>query len=242
MGSLRPLSEIMPPQQYHQPAAPVQQVPQQQYAPQQQQPQYHQQPQYPQQQQYAPQQQPQSNTQVFNLQSTDQLEQMRNNGRVEIVVQDAHAGYQVISSDALNIAAIEMQNPQLGQELRLFDTNGDGWIVEAELQASTVGQVPVHQVGEQPSTFEHVASSTLGGGLFGGAVGGLATRMGLNIGSKFGVKGWVAGMALGATAGLVGGFMTKPKAGENVQQNYVNGTGYRVETQWNNQRLIKTIL
>ncbi|MBF2053798.1 MAG: hypothetical protein IGS03_10105 [Candidatus Sericytochromatia bacterium] len=235
MGSLRPLSEIMPQQTYQpqpQPQMPVQQAPQ---YPQQQLP--------PQQYQQAPQQQvPQGNTQVFGLQSTAQLDQMRNNGRVEIVVQDAQAGYQVISSDALNIASIERQNGQLAQELRLFDVNNDGWIVEAELQAHTVGQVPVQQVGEQPSTFEHVASSTLGGGLFGSAVGGLASRMGMNIGSKFGVKGWVAGMAVGAAAGLVGGFMTKPKAEDNQQQNYAGTTGYRVETQWSNNRLIKTIL
>lgn len=233
MGSLRPLSEIMPQQPYQpqQPQMPVQQAPQ--YQPQPQQPQYQPQPQ---------QQVPQGNSQVFGLQSTAQLDQMRNNGRVEIVVQDAQAGYQVISSDALNIASIERQNGQLAQELRLFDVNHDGWIVEAELQAHTVGQVPVQQVGDQPSTFEHVASSTLGGGLFGSAVGGLASRMGMNIGSKFGVKGWVAGMAVGAAAGLVGGFMTKPKAEQNQQQNYAGTTGYRVETQWNNNRLIKTIL
>lgn len=239
MGTLRPLNDIMPPQQQYQPQMPVQQAPPQ--------PHYPQQPQYqPQQATYSqqpPQQQAyQSDTQVFSLQSTAQLDQLRNNGRVEIVVQDAQAGYQVISSDALNIAAIERQNAQLAQELRMFDVNNDGWIVEAELQAHTVGQIPVHQAGEQPSTFEHVASSTLGGGLFGSAVGGLASRMGMNIGSKFGVKGWVAGMALGAAAGMVGGFMTKPKNEVNQQQNYAGVTGYRVETQWNNNRLIKTVL
>jgi len=229
MGGLRPLNEIMPPQQYQQQQQPVQQVPQQQY-----------QQQVPQ-QQYQ-QQQPSNNAQTSSLQSTAQLDSMRNKGRVEIVVQDATQGYQVISTDQLNIAAIEMQNAQLGQELRLFDANNDGWIVEAELKASTVGQ-PVNKGGEKVSTFEHVASSTLGGGLFGSAVGGLASKAGLNIGSKFGVKGWVAGVAIGAAVGLVGGYMTRDKGGAAAtQQNYVDAYGYRNETQWQNQRLIKTIL
>lgn len=224
MGGLRPLNEIMP-QQYQQ--QPVQQVPQQQY-------------QQAPQQQY--QQQPTNNAQTSSLQSTAQLDQMRNNGRVEIVVQDANQGYQVISTDQLNIAAIEAQNAQLGQELRLFDANNDGWIVEQELKATTVGQ-PVNKGGDKVSTFEHVASSTLGGGLFGSAVGGLASKAGLNIGSKFGVKGWVAGVAVGAAVGLVGGYLTRDKGGAAAtQQNYTDAYGYRNETQWQNQRLIKTIL
>ncbi|HEY9841484.1 MAG: hypothetical protein ACAI44_02220 [Candidatus Sericytochromatia bacterium] len=227
MPSLRPLNEILPPQQ---PA----------------QPQYQPQPQQPAQPQYQPQPQyqqpaPQTNSSTSLLQNTSQLDQMRNNGRVELVVQDAQQGYVVISTDQLNISAIEMQNPSLGQELRLFDTNNDGWIVEQELKAAAVGQTPVAAGGEKTSTFEHVASSTLGGGLFGGAVGGLANKFGLNIGAKFGVKGWVAGMAAGAAIGLVGGFMTKPKK-DDPAQNYTNSYGYRNETQWNNTRLIKTIL
>lgn len=222
MPSLRPLNEILPPQ-------PVQQQPVQ--------PQY-QQPVQPQYQQPAA---PASNTYTSQLQSTAQLDQMRNNGRVELVVQDAQQGYVVISTDQLNISGIEQQNPQLAQELRLFDANNDGWIVEQELKAATVGQVPVSAGGEKVSTFEHVASSTLGGGLFGGAVGGLANKFGLNIGAKFGMKGWVAGMAAGAAVGLVGGFLTKPKQ-DDPAQNYTSSYGYRNETQWNNNRLIKTIL
>lgn len=223
MPSLRPLNEILPPQPAQQPVQPQYQQP----APQ---PQYQQ-----------PMQQPQSNTYTAQLQSTSQLDQMRNNGRVELVVQDANQGYVVISTDQLNIASLEMQNPALAQELRMFDTNNDGWIVEQELKASAVGQVPVSAGGEKVSTFEHVASSTLGGGLFGGAVGGLANKFGLNIGAKFGVKGWVAGMAAGAAVGLVGGFMTKPK-NDDTAQNYTSAYGYRAETQWNNNRLIKAIL
>lgn len=229
MPSLRPLNEILPPQQ---PSYPQQQPVQPQY----------QQPQQPQYQPQMPQQQmPASNSYTSALANTSQLDTMRNNGRVELVVQDAQQGYVVISTDQLNIAAIEMQNGQLGQELRMFDSNNDGWIVEQELKAATVGQVPVAQGGEKVSTFEHVASSTLGGGLFGGAVGGLANKFGLNIGAKFGMKGWVAGMAAGAAVGLVGGILTRPKNDEPAQ-NYVNAYGYRNETQWNNSRLIKTIL
>lgn len=222
MGQLRPLSEIMPPQQ------PVAQP----------QPQYQQ----PAQPQYQPQQPapPASNTQAYALQSTAQLDQMRNNGRVELVVQDANRGYQVISTDQLNITSLEMQNPALAQELRMFDTNNDGWIVEQELKSMAVGQTP--NSGEKVSGFEHVASSTLGGTMFGGAVGGLASKLGMNIGSKFGVKGWVAGAVAGAAIGLVGGFITKPNGKEDTQQNYVNAYGYRTETQWNNNRLVKTIL
>ncbi|MGV3526043.1 MAG: hypothetical protein ACO1RX_17620 [Candidatus Sericytochromatia bacterium] len=235
MPNLRPLNEIMPQQQ------PVyQQQPQQ--APQQ--PAYQQpvQPQqYPQQPQYAQQPAAPSNTYTATLQNTSQLDGMRNNGRVEIVVQDANAGYQVISTDQLNIAAIEMQNAQLGQELRLFDANQDGWIVEAELKATPSSQTPIAG-GEQVSTFEHVASSTLGGGLFGGAVGTLAGKMGLNLGSKFGVKGWVAGAIGGAAVGMIGGFMTKPSKTEQTQQNFTDVYGYRPDTQWNNSRLIKTVL
>lgn len=216
MPSLRPLNEIMPQQQ------PVQQP-------------VYQQPVQPQPVQ------PQSNTATFQLQNTSQLDQMRNNGRVELVVQDAQQGYVVISTDQLNISAIEQQNPALAQELRMFDTNNDGWLVEQELKAATVGQTPVAAGGEKVTTFEHVASSTLGGGLFGGAVGGLANKFGLNIGSKFGMKGWVAGMAAGAAVGLIGGIMTKPKQ-DDPAQNYTNAYGYRNETQWNNNRLIKTIL
>ena len=221
--NLKPLDQILPPQQpaYQQPVAP-------------------QQPQYPQQQ---PVQQPASNTATYVMNNTGQMDQMRNNGRVELVVQDAQQGYVVISTDQLNIASIDMQNPQLGQELRLFDSNNDGWIVEQELKSAAVGQVPT-QGGEKVGTFEHVASSTLGGGLFGGAVGGLANKFGVNLGAKFGVKGWVAGMAAGAAVGLVGGFLTNPnkKGAEETNQNYVNAYGYRNETQWNNNRLIKTIL
>lgn len=224
MPNLRPLSEILPPQ-------PTQQQPVQQ--PQYQQP-VQQQPQYQQ-------PTPASNTYTSALQNTSQLDQMRNNGRVELVVQDSQQGYVVISTDQLNISAIEQQNPQLGQELRLFDTNNDGWIVEQELKAAVAGQTPVAAGGEKVSTFEHVASSTLGGGLFGGAVGGLVNKFGVNIGAKFGMKGWVAGMAAGAAVGLVGGFLTKPK-NEDAAQNYTNAYGYRNETQWNNTRLIKTIL
>lgn len=227
MGQLKPLSQIMPQQ-------PVQQQPQQQYQqPVQQQPQ--------QQYQQPVQQQAQSNTQAFPLQSTAQLDQMRNNGRVELVVQDATSGYQVISTDQLNIANVEAQNPALAQELRMFDSNRDGWLVEQELQA-TVTSTPVAS-SEKVSTFEHVASSTLGGGMFGGAVGGLASKMGLNIGSKFGVKGWVAGAVAGAAVGLVGGFITnKSNEQSQQQQDYNNAYGYRPETQWNNNRLVKTIL
>src|SRR5687767_5880321 len=114
MPSLRPLNEILPPQQPQQPVQP-------QYQPQPTQPQYQ-----PQQPQYQP-QQPVSNTSTTILQNTAQLDTMRNNGRVELVVQDAAQGYVVISTDQLNINAIEMQNAQLGQELRFFDTNHDGW-------------------------------------------------------------------------------------------------------------------
>lgn len=221
MPSLRPLNEIMPQQQ------PVQQP-------------VYQQPVQPQPVYQQP-VQPQSNTATFQLQNTAQLDQMRNNGRVELVVQDAQQGYVVISTDQLNISAIEQQNPALAQELRMFDTNNDGWLVEQELKASAVGQTPVAAGGEKVTTFEHVASSTLGGGLFGGAVGGLANKFGLNIGSKFGMKGWVAGMAAGAAVGLIGGIMTKPKQ-DDPAQNYTNAYGYRNETQWNNNRLIKTVL
>lgn len=228
MPSLRPLNEILPPQQ---PSIPQQQ-------PAQQAPQMPQQPVYQQQPQQV--QQPASNTYTAQLQNTAQLDQMRNNGRVEIVVQDANAGHVFISTDQLNIASIEMQNPQLGQELRMFDSNHDGWIVEQELKTST--SVAAAPAEKPPSTFEHVASSTLGGGLFGGAVGGLANKAGLNLGAKFGVKGWVAGMAAGAALGLVGGFMTKPNGKEEAAQNYTNAYGYRTETQWNQNRLIKTIL
>lgn len=224
MGQLKPLSQIMPQQPVQQPV--------------QQQPQY-QQPAQPQQyQQQAP---PQSNTQSFPLQSTEQLEQMRNNGRVELVVQDATSGYQVISTDQLNIATIEPQNPALAQELRMFDTNRDGWLVEAELKA-TVSSSPAVVSGEKVSTFEHVASSTLGGTMFGGAVGGLASKMGLNLGSKFGVKGWVAGAVGGAVVGLVGGFLTNKGGDAATKQDYTNAYGYRPETQWNNNRLVKTVL
>lgn len=221
MPSLRPLNEILPPQQpqYQQPV----------------QPQQPQQPVYQQQ----PVQQPASNTYTSSLQNMGQLDQMRNNGRVELVVQDQAQGYVVISTDQLNIASIDAQNPQLGQELRLFDANNDGWIVEAELKSAP--QTVQAAGSEKVSTFEHVASSTLGGGLFGGAVGGLANKFGLNIGSKFGMKGWVAGMAAGAAVGLVGGFMTKPK-NDDPAQNYTNAYGYRNETQWNNARLVKTVL
>lgn len=227
MPSLRPLNEIMPAAQ--QPSYPQQQQPVQ---PMPQQPAYQQQ----------PMQQPASNTYTAQLQSTQQLDQMRNNGRVEIVVQDAQAGHVFISTDQLNIASIEMQNPQLAQELRMFDTNHDGWIVEQELKTATTVGATTPAGSEKVSTFEHVASSTLGGGLFGGAVGGLANKAGLNLGAKFGVKGWVAGMAAGAALGLVGGFMTKPNGKEEAVQNYTNAYGYRPETQWNQNRLIKTIL
>lgn len=227
MPSLRPLNEILPPQQpqYQQPVQPQQPVYQQPV-----------QPQYPQQPQ-----QPASNTYTSSLQSMGQLDQMRNNGRVELVVQDQNQGYVVISTDQLNIASIEQQNPQLGQELRMFDSNHDGWLVEQELKTAAVGQTPVAAGGEKVSTFEHVASSTLGGGMFGGAVGGLANKFGLNLGAKFGVKGWVAGAVGGAALGMIGGFITKPKK-DDPAQNYSNAYGYRNETQWNNARLVKTVL
>lgn len=227
-GGLRPLNELMQqrPQQQVQ-----QQVPQQQYQPQQQVPQQ----QYPQQQQVAP-----SNDRSYQLSDMSQLDGMRNDGRVQVVVQNQQ-GYVVVETDQLNINAIAQQNPQLGQELRLFDSNNDGWIVEAELKSMPT---PVGMGGEEEvSSFQHIAQSALGSTMFGGAVGGLANKFGLNLGAKFGVKGWVAGAIGGAAIGTVAGFITDPnrnKDADNTRQ-YSNVTGYRPETQWNNSGFIRTI-
>jgi len=219
----------MPPQQYQQPA-------QQQPAPQQQAPQQYQQ--MPVQQ--VPQQQaPQNGTYTMPLQSEAQLAQMQNNGRVEIVVQDATQGYQVISSDQLNIAAIESQNAQLGQELRFFDSNNDGWLVEAELKSTAVGQAPA----ESNSLAEDLAIGAIGGAISGGVVSKvpLLKKIPAAIGSKLGISGTLAGMATGAVIGLAGSWISH-KGNSAPQPAAAGPTGYRPETQWQNQRLVKTVL
>lgn len=224
MGALRPLNEIMPQQQYQQ-QAPAQQAPQQ----------YQQMP-----VQQVPQQQAQGNTYTMPLQTEAQLAQMQNNGRVEIVVQDANQGYQVISSDQLDIAAIERQNAQLGQELRLFDTNNDGWLVEAELKSTAVvGQAPA----EKNSLAEDLAIGAIGGAISGGVVSKipLLKKIPAAIGSKLGISGTLAGMATGAVIGLAGSWISR--SGNNTAPQQASGpAGYRPETQWQNQRLVKTVL
>lgn len=225
--SLRPLNQIMQPAQ-----PPQQQQPQQ--------PVYQQQPQQPVYQQ-QPQQVPQSNTQQYALSDQSQLNAMRNNGRVEIVVQDANNGYQVISTDQLNIASVEQQNAQLGQELRMFDTNHDGWLVEDELKSAAVGQ-PVGG-GEKVGTFERTVTGALGGGMFGGVTSKipLVNKLHEAVGSKLGMGKGAVGMAVGA---LVGGTIAYFSGDKNDagQQQYVDAYGYRQETQWQNNRLIKTVL
>lgn len=226
MGALRPLNEIMPQQQYQQ-QTPVQQAPQQQV-----QQQYQQVP-----VQQVPQQQTQG-TYTMPLQSEAQLAQMQNNGRVEIIVQDVNQGYQVISSDQLNIAAIEAQNPQLGQELRLFDTNNDGWLVEAELMSTAVGQAPA----EKSSLAEDLAIGAIGGAISGGVVSKipLLKKIPAAIGSKLGISGTLAGMATGAVIGLAGSWISR--SGNAAPQQAAGPAAYRPETQWQNQRLVKTVL
>ncbi|PIQ25146.1 hypothetical protein COW36_22830 [bacterium (Candidatus Blackallbacteria) CG17_big_fil_post_rev_8_21_14_2_50_48_46] len=224
MPNLRPLNEIMPAQQY-QPQQPVQ--PQPQPA-----------------EQYQPQPAMPGNLRVEQLTNSAQMQSFQNNGRVEVVIQDRTRGHFVISADQLNISMVDQQTGGigLGNELRMFDANGDGWLVEQELQTA-IGSAPV---GEGTSKFEHVASTTLGGGMFGAAVGGIAAKMGLDIGSKLGgkfagTKGWMIGAGAGAAVGLVAGFITHKgnKANDSAPAN-VNG--YRAETQWNESRLAKTVL
>ncbi len=221
MGQLRPLNQIM---------QPVQQPQYQQPAPQQ--------PQY----QQPVQQAPPSNTQQFALTNQTQLNGMRNNGRVEIVVQDANQGYQVISTDQLNIASVEQQNAQLGQELRMFDVNHDGWLVEDELKSAVVGQ-PVSS-GEKVGTFERTVTGALGGGMFGGVTSKipLVNKLHEAVGSKLGMSKGVAGMAIGAVVGGTIAYFSGDKNDAGGQQQYVDAYGYRQETQWQNNRLIKTVL
>lgn len=224
MGTLRPLNQIMQPvQQQQQPAPP----------PQQQQPMY--------QQPVQQQQVPPSNTQQYALSDQSQLNGMRNNGRVEIVVQDANNGYQVISTDQLNIASVERQNAQLGQELRMFDINHDGWLVEDELKSAAVGQ-PVAS-GEKVGTFERTVTGALGGGMFGGVTSKipLVNKLHEAVGSKLGMSKGVAGMAIGAVVGGTIAYFSGDKS-DAGQQQYVDAYGYRQETQWQNNRLIKTVL
>jgi hypothetical protein len=225
MPNLRPLNEILPPQQP-------------QYQPQPAQPQYQPQPAQP--QPAMP-----GNMRVEQLTSSAQMQGFQNNGRVEVVIQDRERGHFVISADQLNIAMVDQQTGGigLGNELRLFDSNNDGWLVEQELQTA-IGSAPIG--GEGTSKFEHVASTTLGGGMFGAAVGGLAAKMGLDIGSKLGgkfagAKGWMIGAGAGAAVGLVAGFVThKSNSGNDSQPAPVNG--YRPETQWNESRFAKAVL
>jgi hypothetical protein len=226
MQSLRPLNEIMPQQPQYQPQ-PVQ-------------PQYQPQPQPVQQQPAMP-----GNMRVEQLTSSGQMQSFQNNGRVEVVIQDRARGHFVISADQLNIAMVDQQTGGigLGNELRIFDANNDGWLVEQELQ-SAIGSSPA--IGEGTSKFEHVASATLGGGMFGAAVGGIAAKMGFDIGSKLGgkfagTKGWMIGAGAGAAVGLVAGFVThKGTKGNDSQPAPVNG--YRPETQWNESRFAKAVL
>ncbi len=227
MGQLRPLNQIMQQQ-------PVQQQPVQQPVQQQQQPVYQQ----PVQQQPAP-----SNTTTGALTDQSQLNGMRNNGRVEIVVQDANSGYQVISTDQLNIASVEQQNRQLGQELRMFDQNGDGWLVEAELKAPAMGR-PVSS-GDKVGTFERTITGALGGGMFGGVTSKLplVNKLHEAVGNKLGIGKGVAGMAVGAVVGGTIAYFSKDDGNDaGGQQQYTDAYGYRPETQWQNNRLIKTVL
>jgi hypothetical protein len=224
MPNLRPLNEIMPPQQ------PQYQPQQQPYQPE---PQYQPQPQQP--------AQP-GNLRVEQLTSSAQMQSFQNNGRVEVVIQDRARGHFVISADQLNIAMVDQQTGSigLGNELRIFDANGDGWLVEQELQAQ-IGSAP----GAGPTKFEHVASATLGGGMFGAAVGGVATKMGFDIGGKLGgklagTKGWMIGAGAGAAVGLVAGFATYK--GSKPDDSKPAAGGYRPETQWNESRFAKTVL
>lgn len=233
MPNLRPLSEIMPPQQPQYQSQPTQPQYQPQYQPQPTQPQYQSQ------QMAAP-----GNLRVEQLTSSAQMQSFQNNGRVEVVIQDRARGHFVISADQLNIAMIDQQTGGigLGNELRIFDSNQDGWLVEQELQA-TVSSAPV---GQGTSKFEHVASTTLGGGMFGAAVGGIAAKMGFDIGSKLGgkfagTKGWMIGAGVGAAVGLVAGFVThKGNKGDDSKPSTIGG--YRPETQWNESRFAKTVL
>lgn len=223
--SLRPLNQIMQPVQPP-PQQPVYQQPAQQ------------QPVYQQPQQQAP----PSNTQQYALSDQSQLNAMRNNGRVEIVVQDSNNGYQVISTDQLNIASVEQQNAQLGQELRMFDTNHDGWLVEDELKSATVGQ-PVGG-GEKVGTFERTVTGALGGGMFGGVTSKipLVNKLHEAVGNKLGMGKGAVGMAVGALVGGTIAYFSGGDKNDAGQQQYVDAYGYRQETQWQNNRLIKTVL
>ena len=218
MGQLRPLNQLMQQQPVQQP------VPQ----PQPQQP--IQQPQY---------QQPANSPQQYALTDQTQLNPMRNNGKVEIVVQDANNGYQVISTDQLNIASVEQQNAQLGRELRMFDQNHDGWIVESELKATQSTSLP----GEKVGTFERTITGAIGGGMFGGVTSKLpfVNKVHEAIGNKLGIGKGVAGMAIGAVVGGTVAYLSGDES-DSQQQQYVDAYGYRQDTQWQNQRLIKTIL
>lgn len=222
MGNLRPLNQILPQQ-------PVQQQP------------VYQQPQQPVYQQPAPQQpvyqQPASGElQISRLTDSSQLATMANNGRVEVVIEDRTHGHLVLSSDKINIGQIEARNMGLGQELRMFDQNRDGWLEEHELKTSAVTSS-----GGEVSTGEHVASTTIGGAMFGLAVGTVARKVGWDvagkIGAKLGVKGWIAAAGIGAAAGLAGGLLTKNSNKGADAQVPQNGYG-----QWHQERLAKSVL
>lgn len=235
---LRPMSELLAQQQQMQQSQqqyqqPVQQVPQQQYP-------------QPVQQQPVQQQAAPGGTNVFQVSDASQLQALQNNGKVEVVIEDRTRGYFVISGDQINIASIDQQTGGIGvgNELRLFDTNNDGFLIENELKVAATAAAP-----KKVSSFENIASATLGGTAFGSIVlgkTGLGAKLGNAIGGKLaGVSGYAIGAGVGAVLGIAGGLIKDHYDNKKVLNDSkvlsATPTGYRPETQWDTNRFIKAI-
>lgn len=181
-------------------------------------------------------------------QANAMMMQYHNNNRVELAVQDRNQGFIALSYDKVVLAEIQQKfGAEFAQELARFDANGDGLIYEQELKGASNGnQMPV-----KVDKFETVASGALGGAFVGGLsnkVGNWGGKLGKFVGDKIGgkvggviggAKGWMVSAVVGGTAGAIGGYLKyrSDVKGNDQQPTPING--YRPDTGWNQNGLVK---
>jgi len=173
---------------------------------------------------------------TFNIQEipaesmVNALNTFRNNKKVEIITQDNRGKYFTYSGDQISLSELKNWMPEgVFNQTLLFDRNQDGVLTEAELINAT----------KSKSGGEEVATWTLGFAMTGSIVGGFV-KAGALIGAGAGVGvGALVGAAAGAVVGIgVGAVKYFAYDKKQAQQQ----TGYIPETNWNANKVVKTVL
>lgn len=176
-------------------------------------------------------------TSTFNIQEipaesmVNALTSFRNNKKVEIVTQDNRGKYYCYSGDQISLAELRNFMPEgLFNQVILFDRNQDGVLTEAELINTQ----------KSKSGGEEIATWTLGFAMTGALVGGFV-KAGALIGAGVGLGvGAAVGAAAGAVVGIgVGAIKYFAYDKKKAQQ---QSCGYIPETNWNANKVIKTVL